>query len=97
MLRWLVRTDAVDPGCWDCVPKNKLLVPLDTHMFRIAKELGLCSRSSANLNAVLEITRAFAAFAPDDPVKYDFALTRFGIHPAVSKKILPVKSEKKGS
>ena len=97
MLRWLVRTDAVDPGCWDRVPKRKLLVPLDTHMFRIAKELELCSRSSANLNAVLEITRAFAAFAPEDPVKYDFALTRFGIHPVVNKKKLPVKLEKKGA
>lgn len=97
MLRWLVRTDAVDPGCWDRVPKRKLLVPLDTHMFRIAKELELCSRSSANLNAVPEITRAFAAFAPEDPVKYDFALTRFGIHPVVNKKKLPVKLEKKGA
>ena len=60
-------------------------------------ELELCSRSSANLNAVLEITRAFAAFAPEDPVKYDFALTRFGIHPVVNKKKLPVKLEKKGA
>ena len=81
MLRWLVRSDAVDPGGWEHVPKSKLLVPLDTHMFRIAGELGFHARKSANLNAALEITDAFAHFSPDDPVKYDFALTRFGIHP----------------
>ena len=97
MLRWLVRTDEVDPGGWDRVPKSKLLIPLDTHMFRIAEELGLCSRSSANLNAALETTRAFAGFAPEDPVKYDFALTRFGIHPVVSRKKLPLKNPGKGS
>ncbi len=90
MLRWLVRSDAVDPGGWDRVPKSRLLVPLDTHMFRIAGELGFHARMSANLDAALEITRAFASYAPDDPVKYDFALTRFGIHPLVSGEKLPL-------
>ena len=92
MLRWLVRKDAVDPGGWDRVPQRKLIVPLDTHMFRIAKELGFCRRSSADLNAALEITKAFARIAPDDPVRYDFALTRFGIHPVVNKKKLNLKN-----
>ena len=91
MLRWLARSDAVDPGGWELVPKSRLLVPLDTHMFRIAGALGFHSRRSADLSAALEITRAFAEFAPDDPVKYDFSLTRFGIHPLLGKKRFPVQ------
>jgi len=58
-----------------------LIVPLDTHMARIAKHLGLTRRRSANGAMALEITEGFRRFAPDDPVKYDFALTRFGIRP----------------
>ena len=91
MLRWLARSDAVDPGGWELVPKSRLLIPLDTHMFRIAGALGFHSRRSADLSAALEITRAFAEFAPDDPVKYDFSLTRFGIHPLLGKKRFPVQ------
>lgn len=86
MLRWLVRKDEVDVGIWSSVPKSKLVVPLDTHMFRIAGELGLCARNSADLKSALEITRAFAVICPADPVRYDFALTRFGIHPEVNRK-----------
>lgn len=78
-LRWLVRKDNVDPGGWDKVPRSKLIVPLDTHMHKIGKGLGLTSRKAADGKTAIEITRAFAEFSPEDPVKYDFALTRFGI------------------
>jgi len=80
-LRWMVRKDAVDPGGWQGVPRGKLIVPMDTHMARISRELGFTRRKSADMAAALEVTAAFRAFAPRDPVKYDFALTRFGIHP----------------
>ena len=79
MLRWLVRKDGVDPGGWNRVPAAKLLVPLDTHMHRIARGLGATRRKSADMPAVIEITEAFGRLAPDDPVRYDFALTRLGI------------------
>jgi len=78
-LRWMVRHDAVDPGVWNGVPTSKLVVPLDTHMHRVALQLGLTRRKQANLRAALEITDAFRKIAPDDPVRYDFALTRRGI------------------
>jgi uncharacterized protein (TIGR02757 family) len=78
-LRWMVREDAVDPGGWPGVPASKLVVPLDTHMFRIARALRLTRRNQANLATALEITAAFRTCAPEDPVKYDFALTRLGI------------------
>lgn len=78
-LRWMVRSDAVDPGGWSGIERSQLLVPLDTHMARIGQMLRLTKRKSVNMKMVLEITAAFRAVAPDDPVKYDFALTRFGI------------------
>jgi uncharacterized protein (TIGR02757 family) len=78
-LRWMVRKDAVDPGGWDDVPRSVLIIPLDTHMFRIGKTLGLTSRNQADRMAALDISAGFKQWSPDDPVKYDFALTRFGI------------------
>jgi uncharacterized protein (TIGR02757 family) len=78
-LRWMVRRDEVDPGGWDGVSAAKLVVPLDTHMHRISLALGLTGRKSADLVTALEITTAFREFSPEDPVKYDFALTRLGM------------------
>ena len=78
-LRWMVRRDDVDPGGWDSVSRGRLVVPLDTHLFRIARTLGFTDRKSADLAAALEITDRFREIAPDDPVRYDFALTRLGI------------------
>jgi len=78
-LRWMVRKDDVDCGCWKKIPKSKLIVPLDTHMHKIAKRLHLTKRKSADLKTALEITKNFAKICPTDPVKFDFSLTRFGI------------------
>lgn len=78
-LRWLVREDRVDPGGWRRVPPSKLIVPLDTHMHRVAILLGMTKRKNGGLRTAVEITRAFRKIAPDDPVRYDFALTRLGI------------------
>lgn len=78
-LRWMVRTDTVDPGGWAGVSPSKLIVPLDTHMFRICRALGFTGRKQADMRAALEVTAAFREIAPLDPVRYDFALTRLGI------------------
>lgn len=78
-LRWMVRRDEVDPGGWDDVDPSKLIVPLDVHMHRICLQLGLTHRKQADLRAACEITDAFRAIEPDDPVRYDFVLTRLGI------------------
>jgi len=78
-LRWMVRRDDVDPGGWDSVPASKLIVPLDTHLHRICLRLGLTKRKQADMRTALEITEAFKAIAPRDPIRYDFALTRLGI------------------
>lgn len=78
-LRWMGRSDDVDPGGWGRLTPDMLYVPLDTHMFNICSTLGLCTRKSADRKASEEITAAFRVVCPEDPVRYDFALTRFGI------------------
>lgn len=78
-LRWMVRKDNVDPGGWNGVPASKLIVPLDVHMHRLSLALGLTRRRQANMPAALDATAAFRAIMPDDPVRYDFSLTRLGI------------------
>lgn len=85
-LRWLVRCDAVDPGGWSGVPTRLLLVPVDVHMHRIARQLRFTHRKAADLRTVREITRGFARIAPDDPVRYDFALTRLPLFDGIRGK-----------
>ena len=78
-LKWMIRNDEVDPGCWKKIPPSKLVMPLDTHIFRICSNLGITKRKSADMKTALEITSFFRSINPEDPVKYDFALTRPGI------------------
>jgi len=73
-LRWMVRSDRVDPGGWSCAGPARLIVPLDAHMWRICRPLGLTERRSCNLAAALQVTAAFRRMCPQDPVRYDFAL-----------------------
>jgi uncharacterized protein (TIGR02757 family) len=78
-LRWMVRRDSVDPGPWKGVPAAGLIVPLDTHMHRVSRELGITRRKDTSMRTAAEITAFFARLEPADPVKYDFCLTRAGI------------------
>ncbi len=78
-LRWMVRSDEVDPGGWENVPVSKLIVPVDTHMYKICQFLGLITRKQADMRTATQITKAFQTIAPADPVRYDFSLTRLGI------------------
>ena len=78
-LRWMVRQDEVDPGGWHRIPASKLVVPLDIHMHRIGLMLNLTGRRQADRRAAEEMTAAFRGMDPEDPVRYDFVLTRFGI------------------
>lgn len=83
-LRWMVRRDDVDPGGWDEVSPSKLIVPMDVHMGRIARSLKLTTRKQSDMKAALEVTEAFKRIEPDDPVRYDFCLTRLGIREDLS-------------
>ena len=87
-LRWMIRNDDVDPGCWKTIPPSKLIVPLDTHMFNIGKTLKFTKRNAANLKTAIEITNCFKKISADDPVKYDFCLTRLGIRNELTMDLL---------
>jgi len=78
-LRWMIRRDEVDLGLWRCVDKAKLIVPVDVHMARLCRILGLHDDKTTSLRTALKITASFAQMQPSDPVKYDFALSRIGI------------------
>lgn len=77
--RWMVRRDEVDVGDWHELGTHRLIIPLDTHMFRVAHLLGFTDKRSSNLRVAIEITNKFKELKADDPVRYDFSLTRPGI------------------
>lgn len=79
-LRWMVRgADGIDFGLWSDVGAARLVMPLDTHVARISRRLGLLRRASDDRRAAIEVTDALRRFAPDDPLRYDFAITHIGI------------------
>jgi uncharacterized protein (TIGR02757 family) len=79
-LRWMVRRDAVDLGVWTRVPASALVVPLDTHIIRVGRCLGLTRYKSPGWRMAAEITASLREINPADPVRYDFALCHVGMH-----------------
>jgi len=81
-LRWMVRKDpaGVDFGMWDRIPVNELRVPLDVHVEKVARRLGLLRRKQRDWQAVEELTERLRQLDPNDPVKYDFALFGMGLY-----------------
>lgn len=80
-LRWMVRHDkqGVDFGLWKTIKPAELICPCDVHVVRVARKLGLITRSQTDWETALELTRHLQIFDPTDPVKYDFALFGLGI------------------
>ncbi len=78
-LRWMVRKDELDFGLWSEIPTSKLIVPVDTHIARICKQLKLTKRKNVSWQMAEEITDNLKKFDPDDPVKYDFAICHIGM------------------
>ena len=88
-LRWMIRKSPVDLGVWNFMQPKDLLIPLDVHVARVSRNMGLLNRKSNDFKAVIELTNKLKEFSPDDPVKYDFAMFAFGIE---QNKILELKS-----
>ncbi|PAF53531.1 TIGR02757 family protein [Helicobacter sp. 13S00482-2] len=77
-LRWMVRKDNLDFGRWEEINKADLILPLDTHTFKVSHKLKLLDRKSYDLYSALLITQSLKKFDASDPIKYDFALYRLG-------------------
>jgi len=79
-LRWMSRRDALDPGYWlGAVDPARLVVPLDTHVARVGRQLGFTGRSASDWKTAREITEGLRRFDPADPLRYDFSLFRYGM------------------
>jgi uncharacterized protein (TIGR02757 family) len=86
-LRWLVRDDGiVDLGLWKSVSPSRLYIPLDIHVGRTARRLGLLERKANDRKAACELTAKLREFCPEDPVKYDFALFGLGMENSPKKR-----------
>ena len=74
-LRWMVRKDrsGVDFGIWKKLDSSQLLIPLDVHVDKVARQLGLIKRKQRDWQTVIELTERMKTFDPKDPVKYDYA------------------------
>ena len=77
-LRWMIRDDNIDMGLWNSMACSDLIMPLDTHTFKVSQKLGLLKRKNYDLAAAIELTQKLKKFDANDPLKYDFALYRIG-------------------
>ncbi len=78
-LRWMIRKDELDFGLWNEISPSKLIIPVDTHVARISRSLGLTKRKNVSWKMAEEITQNLKKYDADDPVKYDFAICHIGI------------------
>jgi uncharacterized protein (TIGR02757 family) len=81
-LRWMVRKDkqGVDFGIWKTIKPSELICPIDVHVARVSRKLGLIKRTQTDWLTALELTETLRSFDPKDPVKYDFALFSLGVN-----------------
>lgn len=77
--RWMVRKDNIDFGLWNQIQSNELIFPLDTHTSRILYYLGISNTGKANFQEAVHISQKLKLIDENDPVKYDFAISRLGI------------------
>ncbi len=80
-LRWMVRRDdkGVDFGIWTRIQPRQLVIPIDVHVNRVARQLGLLTRPNTDWKAALQLTETLRQVDADDPVRYDFALFGLGV------------------
>jgi uncharacterized protein (TIGR02757 family) len=79
-LRWMIRREEPDLGLWTSIDPRRLVIPLDTHVARIGRYLGLTTRLSGDWRAALEVSAGLRRVAPQDPIRFDFPLAHLGIH-----------------
>ena len=78
-LRWMVRRDAVDLGVWSVPSPGQLIVPLDTHVIRLARCLRLTRYTSPGWRMAADITGSLRQLDPADPIRFDFSLCHVGM------------------
>ena len=79
-LRWMVRPGPVDLGLWNAITPRQLVLPLDVHSGRQARQLGVLDRQSDDWRAAMELTTACRTLCPGDPARYDYAFFGLGVN-----------------
>ena len=92
--RWMVRRDGIDLGLWEKVSPANLIIPLDTHIGKVAYQLRWISTPSLSWKKAEEITNILKKFDPDDPVRYDFSLCHESMSNADLVKSLTTKTRR---
>lgn len=94
MVRWMVRpADGIDLGAWTAIPPSALVIPLDVHIHKLSRNLGLTTRATASWKAAEDVTRELARLDPSDPVKYDFSLCHLGMVQSCPSRRDPVRCD----
>jgi uncharacterized protein (TIGR02757 family) len=80
-LRWMIRKDpsGVDFGIWKSIKPSALIMPIDVHVARVSRIMGILKRPQTDWQAALELTDYCRTLDAKDPVKYDFALFSLGV------------------
>lgn len=78
-LRWCIRSGPVDLGTMNFMKPSELKIPLDVHVARQARGLGILKRKQNDWKAVIELNDKMRILDPEDPAKYDFALFGLGV------------------
>ena len=93
-LRWTIRNGSVvDPGTMSFMDPAELMVPLDVHVARQARVLGILQRTYNDWKATEELTRKMRLLDADDPAKYDYALFGIGVSGAAVEEELVLNPE----
>jgi uncharacterized protein (TIGR02757 family) len=79
-LRWMVRpADGIDLGLWPEIPVSKLVIPLDTHVYRFARRFRLSPYKTPRWEVALHVTEFLKTLDPEDPVRFDFPICHYGM------------------
>lgn len=79
--RWMVRPPAegLDFQLWTSFRPADLVIPLDVHVGRISRLIGLTERKDTSWRTAQEVTQALTRFDPKDPLRFDFCIAHMGI------------------
>ena len=76
---WYDRAQSI----WDsgnAITPRQLVLPLDVHSGRQARQLGVLDRQSDDWRAAMELTTACRTLCPEDPARYDYAFFGLGVN-----------------
>ncbi|TGL04564.1 TIGR02757 family protein [Leptospira bouyouniensis] len=78
-LRWMVRNEYPDFGLYKKIKTYQIPYPMDVHIQKLSKVLGIHNQKQVQLNDAFLLTEFFRNINAVDPLLYDFYLTRVGI------------------